>query len=174
MSICWDWLTEWLIDWLKQRQTNADDSFRARRMDSTCSIVLPSSKVISDLPHVSMTPVEPVYEMDSMFNNTTNRNIGGIFLFETERDLVHTKKYICTLWTVCCFGCWICTIPSIVVTMYAKAAIQNNRKIRAKVLFNIAFIFSFLGLLLFAVQTGYLAWLVRYFFHRFLVTIKQR
>jgi hypothetical protein len=35
-------------------------------------------------------------------------------------------------------------------------------------MFNIAFIFSFLGLILFAVQAGYLTWLIRYLLHRFI------
>jgi uncharacterized membrane protein len=115
-----------------------------------------------------ISPLQPIYPIDSMVNVVKESNNGGIFLFETERHLVHTNKYTCTLYTVCIFGCWICTIPSIIVTIFARIAAQKNQMTRAKVMFNIAFIFSFFGLILFAVQAGYLTWLIRYLLHRFI------
>ncbi|CAF3348499.1 unnamed protein product [Rotaria sp. Silwood1] len=127
-----------------------------------------SCKTITN-PFTSPTsPLQPIYQVDSMVNVVGESNNGGIFLFETERHLVYTKKYTYTLYSVCIFGCWICTIPSIVVTIFARIAARKNQIARAKVMFNIAFIFSFFGLILFAVQAGYLTWLIRYLLHRFL------
>ncbi|CAF0755050.1 unnamed protein product [Rotaria sordida] len=127
-----------------------------------------SSKTIINKFTSPTSPLQPIYQVDSMINIVGESNNGGIFLFESERHLVYTNKYTCTLYTVCIFGCWICTIPSIVVTILARIAAQKNQISRAKVMFNIAFIFSFFGLILFAVQAGYLTWLIRYLLHRFL------
>ena len=125
-----------------------------------------SSSTIINLPASPIPPLQPIYRTDSFDNEIGNSKDGGIFLFETERHLAYTNKYICTLYTVCIFGCWICTIPSIIATIYARQATKNNEITRAKVMFNIAFILSFLGLVFFAVQAGYLIWFIRYLLHR--------
>jgi hypothetical protein len=127
-----------------------------------------SAKTIVNLPKSPISPVQPVYRVDSEIHMVEGANHGGIFLFETERHLMHTNKYTCTLHAVCLFGCWLCTIPSIIVTSYAQAAVKKHQLTRAKILFNVAFIFSFFGLLLFLAQAGYLMWLARYFLHRFI------
>lgn len=126
-----------------------------------------STKTTINLPKSPISPVQPVYRVDSGMQLAEGANHGGIFLFETERHLMHANKYTCTLHAVCFFGCWLCTIPSIIVTSYARTAAKKQQLTRAKVLFNIAFIFSFFGLLLFLAQAGYLMWLTRYFLHRF-------
>lgn len=125
-----------------------------------------SSSAIIHLPTSPISPLQPIYRSDSFDNEIGNSKDGGIFLFETERHLAYSNKYMCTLYTVCIFGCWICTIPSIIATIYAKQATKNNEITRAKVMFNIAFILSFLGLVFFAVQAGYLIWFIRYILHR--------
>ncbi len=135
---------------------------------SSSSVSLSSSKTIVNPTKSPISPLQPIYPIDSMINVAGESNNGGIFLFETERHLVHTNKYTCTLYAVCIFGCWICTIPSVIATTYARIAAHKNQTTRAKVMFNIAFIFSFLGLILFAVQAGYLTWLIRYLLHRFI------
>ncbi len=151
-----------------QRQMASDINFQSEHIQSSSSMAsLPSKTAIN--PSTSpISPLQPIYRMDSMVNVVGESNNGGIFLFETEHHLVHTNKYTCTLYAVCIFGCWICTIPSIIATTCARIAIQKNQMTRAKVMFNIAFIFSFLGLILFAVQAGYLTWLIRYLLHRFI------
>lgn len=128
----------------------------------------PSSTIsFSALPS-PISPLQPIYRIDSMINSIDESSHGGIFLFETERPLMHTKKYTFILYAVCLFGCWICTIPSVVATIYARKASLNKQLTRAKVMFHIAFTLSFLGLIFFAVQAGYLTWLIRYLMHRFL------
>lgn len=116
----------------------------------------------------SVSPLQPLCQVDSIVDMIEESNNGGVFLFENERHLLYGNKYICTLCTVWIFGCWICSIPSIVVTVFARIAIRKNQIARAKVMFNIAFIFSFMSLILFAVHAGYLLWLIRYLSHRFL------
>ncbi|CAF0725314.1 unnamed protein product [Adineta ricciae] len=114
-----------------------------------------------------ISPLQPIYPMDSMINIVDEIDNGGIFLFETERQLIYTDKYSCAIHSVCIFGCWICTIPSAIISIFALIAAKKNQMTRAKVLFNIAFIFSFFGLILFVVQVGYLAWLLRYLLHSY-------
>ena len=135
---------------------------------SSSSSSLSSSKAIIDTSVSPTLPVQPIYPVDSIVNIVGESNKGGIFLFETEHHLIYTNKYTCTLYTISLFGCWICTIPSIVVTVLARIAAHKNQITRAKVMFNIAFIFSCFGLILFFVQAGYLTWLARYLLHRFL------
>ena len=137
-------------------------------MASTSSTIVSPSKTTLHLSTSPIPPIQPLYPIDSLVDTVDEVNDGGIFLFETERHLVHTHKYISTLYGVCFFGCWICTIPSVVVTIFARVAAQRNQITRAKVLFNIAFMFSFFGLIFFAVQAGYLTWLARYFLHRWI------
>ena len=103
-----------------------------------------------------ISPLQPIYPMDSMITIVDETDDGGIFLFETERQLIYTNKYSCAIHSVCIFGCWICTIPSAIISVFALTAAKKNQMTRAKVLFNIAFIFSFFGLILFVVQAGYL------------------
>ncbi|CAF0777295.1 unnamed protein product [Adineta steineri] len=140
-------------------------------MKSPSSIASSSSKTIIKPSTSLISPLQPIYGIDSVVSVVEDSNNGGIFLFETERHLVYTNKYTCTLHTVCIFGCWLCTIPSIIVTIFAQIAAKKNQMTKAKVLFNIAFIFSFFGLILFAVQAGYLVWLIRYLLHRFITEI---
>ncbi len=151
-----------------QRQMASNDNFQSEYIPSSSSMSSSLSKTFIDPSTSPISPLQPIYRIDSMTNVVGESNNGGIFLFETERHLVHKNKYTCTLYTVCIFGCWICTIPSIIATTYARIAAQKNQITRAKVMFNIAFIFSFLGLILFAVQAGYLTWLIRYLLHRFI------
>jgi hypothetical protein len=153
-----------------QRQMASDVKFHSEHTkSSSSSMSLPPSNTIINPSISPISPLQPIYQIDSMVNVIgESNNGGGIFLFETERHLVHTNKYTCTLYTVCIFGCWVCTIPSIIATIYARIAAQKNQMVRAKVLFNIAFILSFLGLILFAIQAGYLTWLIRYLLHRFI------
>ncbi|CAF1051841.1 unnamed protein product, partial [Didymodactylos carnosus] len=86
-------------------------------------------------------PLQPVYPVDSLTNS--NGINGGVFLFETERPLLHSKNYVCTLCSICIFGCWICNIPSVIVTCYAYNESKRHQITRAKVLFNIGFMLSF-------------------------------
>ena len=144
-----------------------DTSSQSEHIQSS-SVSLSSSKTIINLSTSPISPLQPLYPVDSMINVVGESNNGGIFLFETERHLVHMNKYTCTLYIVCIFGCWICTIPSVIATTYARIAVHKKQTTRAKVMFNIAFIFSFLGLILFTVQAGYLTWLIRYLLHRFI------
>jgi hypothetical protein len=146
----------------------SDVSSQSEHIKPSSTTLSSSSKIIINPTPSPISPLQPVYPIDSTVNIVGETNNGGIFLFETERHLVHTNKYTCTLFTVCIVGCWICTIPSIVVAIFARTAAQKNQTTRAKVMFNIAFIFSFFGLLLFAVQAGYLTWLIRYLLHRFI------
>ncbi len=146
----------------------SDINFQSAHIMSSSSMLPSPSKTTIKQSTSPISPLEPIYRIDSMVNTIEESDNGGIFLFETERHLVHTNKYTCTLYTVCIFGCWICTIPSLIVTILARIAAEKNKITRAKVMFNIAFIFSFFGLILFAVQAGYLAWLVRYLLHRFI------
>lgn len=146
-----------------QRQMTSDVNIQSSSMVS-----LSPSETIINPPTSPISPLQPMYRTDSMINVAGESNNGGIFLFETERQLVHTNKYTCTLYIICIFGCWICTIPSIIATTYARIAAQKHQMTRAKVMFNIAFIFSFLGLILFSIQAGYLTWLIRYLLHRFI------
>jgi hypothetical protein len=151
-----------------QRQMASDVNFQSEDIKSSSSISLSSSETIINPSTSPISPLQPIYRIDSMINVIGESNNGGIFLFETERHLVHTNKYTCTFYTVCIFGCWICTIPSIIATTYARIAAKRNQTTRSKVMFNIAFMFSFLGLILFAIQAGYLTWLIRYLLHRFI------
>jgi uncharacterized membrane protein len=144
-----------------------DISSQSEHIQSS-SVSLSSSKTVINPSISPISPLQPIYPVDSMINVVGESNNGGIFLFETERHLVHTNKYTFTLYIVCIFGCWICTIPSAIATTYARIAVHKKQTTRAKVMFNIAFIFSFLGLILFAVQAGYLTWLIRYLLHRFI------
>jgi uncharacterized membrane protein len=146
----------------------SDINVQCEYIKSSSSMSSSSSKTIINPCTSPISPLQPIYRMDSMVNVVRESNNGGIFLFESERHLVHTNKYTCTLYTVCIFGCWICTIPSIIVTIFARIAAKKNQITRAKVMFNIAFILSFFGLILFAVQAGYLTWLIRYLLHRFI------
>lgn len=114
-----------------------------------------------------IAPLKPIYRPDSTIDLVEGTNNGGIFLFETERHLSHTRTYVGALCSVWFFGCWICTIPSAILTIFVQRSIKTNRITRAKILLNIAFIFSFFGLLLFSVQMCYLIWLLRYGLHRF-------
>jgi hypothetical protein len=151
-----------------QRQMASEVNLQSEHIKSSSSMASSPSKTIINSPTSPISPLQPIYRIDSMVNAVGESNNGGIFLFETERHLVHTNKYTCTLYIVCIFGCWICTIPSIIATIFARIAVRKNQMTRAKVMFNIAFIFSFLGLILFAVQAGYLTWLMRYLLHRFI------
>ena len=125
-----------------------------------------SSKHIIDLQESLAFPIKPVYRVDSMTNSEQPMNHGGIFLFETERPLVYTSKYVMILSLVSFFGCWICGIPSIILAIHAKLLSKSNQITRAKIVINVAFILSFFGLLLFAIQIAYLIFLTRYFLHR--------
>ncbi|CAF3235865.1 unnamed protein product [Rotaria socialis] len=146
----------------------SDVNFQGNHAKVSSSVSLSSSETIVHSLTSPTSPIQPIYEVDSMIDIVEESNEGGIFLFETERHLTYSSKYACTLCIVCIFGCWICTIPSVIVTIFARIAAQKNQISRVKVLFNIAFIFSFFGLILFAVQAGYLTWLIRYLAHRFL------
>ncbi|CAF2044108.1 unnamed protein product [Rotaria magnacalcarata] len=143
-------------------------NFQGNHAKISSSVSLSSSKTIVHSLTSPTSPIQPIHEVDSMIDVVEESNDGGIFLFETERHLIYRNKYSCTLCIICIFGCWICTIPSVIVTIFARIAARKNQISRAKVLFNIAFIFSFFGLILFAVQAGYLTWLIRYLVHRFL------
>jgi hypothetical protein len=135
-------------------------------MPSTSSMST-SSKALSEPSKSPISPLQPIHRIDSTINGAETSDNGGIFLFETERQLVFAKKYAWTLYSMSILGCWICTVPSTIVAMLARVAAEKNQVTRAKILFNIAFIFAFFGLILFAVQAGYLAWLARYLLHRF-------
>ena len=140
-------------------------------MTSQGNLPSESVKPLATISHPSVSPIsplQPIYRVDSMIHSIDESNHGGIFLCETERHLIHTDKYTLILYAVCIFGCWICTIPSAIATTYARIASRKKQIIRAKVMFHIAFTLSFLGLILFAVQVGYLTWLIRYLMHRFL------
>jgi hypothetical protein len=116
-----------------------------------------------------ISPIQPLPTDTTLITFGEETHKGGIFLFESEKTLLHSRKYLFTLCSVATFGCWLCTMPAVVLAIHARDAVNKHRLIKAKVLFQIAFMFSFFGLLLFLIQAVYLLWLIRYVVHRFSV-----